>query len=332
MKKALICGVSGQDGSYLAQYLLERDYIVYGASRDAQISPFNNLKKLGIKDKVNLISLNTNDFINTLECINKIKPAEIYNLAGQSSVRLSFQQPHETYESISTGNLNLLEAVRFSNLPIKLYNAGSSECFGDSLIPSNESTIFHPRSPYAIAKAAAFWQIDNYREAYNIFACTGILFNHESPLRPDHFVTKKIIAAACRISKDKSLKLSLGNINIERDWGWAPEYVEAMWLMMQQDKPQDYIIATGKSHTLKEFITRTFNNLDLHWEEHVLIDEVLRRPTDLQTGRADPSKANRELNWKARYDLNMIIERMIEDELSQIDRSSLSVNKSFSIQ
>ncbi|HEY0667943.1 MAG TPA: GDP-mannose 4,6-dehydratase [Sphingobacteriaceae bacterium] len=331
MKKALICGVSGQDGSYLAQYLLERDYIIYGASRDAQASAFSNLKKLGIKDKINLISLNTNDFINTLECITKIKPDEIYNLAGQSSVRLSFHQPHETYESISTGNLNLLEAVRFSNLPIKIYNAGSSECFGDSLIPSNESTIFHPRSPYAIAKAAAFWQIDNYREAYNIFACTGILFNHESPLRPDHFVTKKIVAAACRIYNDKSKKLSLGNINIERDWGWAPEYVEAMWLMMQQDTPQDYIIATGKSHTLKEFINRTFNSLDLDWEEHVLIDEVLRRPTDLQIGRADPSKANRELNWKAKYDLNMIIERMIEDELSQIDHSLANVNKTLSI-
>lgn len=331
MKKALICGVSGQDGSYLAQYLLKRDYIIYGASRDAQTSAFNNLKKLGIKDKVNLISLNTNDFINTLECINKIKPDEIYNLAGQSSVRLSFVQPHETYESISTGNLNLLEAVRFSNLPIKIYNAGSSECFGDSLIPSNESTIFHPRSPYAIAKAAAFWQIDNYREAYNIFACTGILFNHESPLRPDHFVTKKIIAAACRIHKDKSIKLSLGNINVERDWGWAPEYVEAMWLMMQQDTPQDFIIATGKSHTLKEFINRTFSSLDLNWEEHVLIDEVLRRPTDLQIGRADPSKANRELNWKAKYDLNMIIDRMIEEELSLISHSSLNENNAFSI-
>ena len=331
MKKALICGVSGQDGSYLAKYLLERDYIVYGASRDAQTCTFSNLKKLGIKDKVNLISLNSNDFINTLECINKIKPTEIYNLAGQSSVRLSFHQPHETYESISTGNLNLLEAVRFSNLPIKLYNAGSSECFGDSLIPANESTIFHPRSPYAIGKAAAFWQVDNYREAYNIFACTGILFNHESSLRPDHFVTKKIIAAACRISRDKNIKLSLGNINIERDWGWAPEYVEAMWLMMQQDTPQDYIIATGQSHTLKEFITQTFNRLDLAWEEHVLIDEVLRRPTDLQIGRADPSKANRELSWKAKYELNMIIECMIEDELSLISHNSLNEIKTVSI-
>lgn len=312
----MICGVSGQDGSYLAKFLLEKGYYVHGASRDAQISSFINLSKLGIKEDVNLISINITDFGNTLECINKIKPDEVYNLSGQSSVRLSFEQPRETHESISTGNLNLLEAIKFNNFPIKLYNAGSSECFGDSTIPANEKTIFHPRSPYAIAKATAFWQIDNYREAYNLFACTGILFNHESPLRPSHFVTKKIISAACKIHKDKSLKLSLGNINIERDWGWAPEYVEAMWLMMQQDLPADYIIATGKSHTLKEFIDFTFKTLDLNWEEHVIIDEVLRRPSDLQIGRADPSKANRELNWKAKLGLSTIIENMIEYELN----------------
>lgn len=326
MKKALICGVSGQDGSYLAKYLLERGYHVYGASRDAQTSSFINLKKLGIKDEISLISINITDFGNTLECINKIKPDEIYNLAGQSSVRLSFEQPHETHESISTGNLNILEAIRFSNLPIKLYNAGSSECFGDSPVPATENTIFHPRSPYAIAKATAFWQIDNYREAYNLFACTGILFNHESPLRPDHFVTKKIISTACKIHRNKAQRLSLGNINIERDWGWAPDYVEAMWLMMQQEQPKDYIIATGKSHTLKEFIDTTFTALNMNWEEHVVIDEVLRRPTDLQIGRADPSKANSELNWKAKYKLHEIIENMIEHELSY---SSLSTPNSY---
>ncbi len=209
----------------------------------------------------------------------------------------------------------MLEAIRFSNLPIKLYNAGSSECFGDTNAPADENTIFHPRSPYAIAKATAFWQLDNYREAYNLYACTGILFNHESPLRPDHYVTKKIITAACRISQNKTRKLSLGNINIERDWGWAPDYVEAMWLMMQQSEPKDYIIATGKSHSLKEFITITFKTLNLDWEEHVEIDEVLRRPTDLQIGRANPAKANSELKWKARFGLNDIIENMIDDEL-----------------
>lgn len=318
MKKTLICGVSGQDGSYLAKFLLEKGYTVYGASRDALTSPFTNLKKLGIKDEINLTSMRITDFGNTLDCINKIKPDEIYNLAGQTSVRLSFEQPHETHESISTGNLNLLEAIRLSNLPIKLYNAGSSECFGDCIIPANEQSRFHPQSPYAIAKATAFWQIDNYREAYHLYACTGILFNHESPLRPEHFVTKKIISAACKIYKNKSYKLTLGNIDIERDWGWAPEYVEAMWLMMQQDTPKDYIIATGKSHSLKEFIDFTFRALDLNWEEHVVIDDVLRRPTDLQIGRADPSKANQELKWKAKFGLKSIIDHMIEYELSEI--------------
>lgn len=316
MKKALIFGVSGQDGAYLAKFLLERDYIVYGASRDAQSSSFNNLVKLGIKDRINLISLNITDFGNTLDCINKIKPDEVYNLSGQSSVSLSFEQPHETHESISTANLNLLEAIRFSKLDLKLYNAGSSECFGDSPVPATESSIFHPRSPYAIAKSTAFWQVANYREAYNIYACTGILFNHESPLRRDHFVTKKIITTAVKISRNKALKLSLGNINIERDWGWAPDYVEAMWLMMQRDSPEDYIIATGKTRSLREFILHTFSALDLNWEDHVEIDEVLIRPTDLQTGRANPEKANRELNWKATKDLEGIIESMIEDELS----------------
>lgn len=316
MKRALICGVSGQDGSYLAKFLLEKGYQVFGGSRDAQTSSFINLEKLGIKNEINLISLNITDFGNTLVGISKIKPDEIYNLAGQSSVRLSFEQPHETHESISTGNLNLLESIRFSNQSIKLYNAGSSECFGDTQHPANENTIFHPQSPYAIAKATAFWQIANYREAYNLFSCTGILFNHESPLRPVHFVTKKIISAACKIHKDKTIKLSLGNINIERDWGWAPDYVEAMWLMLQQNQPKDYIIASGKSHTLKEFIDFTFKALDLNWEDHVVIDEVLRRPTDLQIGRADPSRANKELNWKAKLGLSSIIENMIEHELS----------------
>ena len=318
LKKALIFGVSGQDGSYLAKFLLERDYIVYGASRDAQSSSFSNLTKLGIKDQVKLISLNITDFGNTLEWINRIKPDEVYNLSGQSSVSLSFEQPHETHESISTGNLNLLEAIRFSKLDLKLYNAGSSECFGDTPIPATESTIFHPRSPYAIAKSTAFWQVANYREAYDIYACTGILFNHESPLRRDHFVTKKIITTAVKISQNNALKLSLGNIDVERDWGWAPDYVEAMWLMMQRNAPEDYIIATGKSHTLKEFIGLTFKALNLNWEEHVEIDDFLRRPTDLQTGRADPGKAHRELQWKATKDLEGVIASMIDDELSTI--------------
>ena len=222
MKKALICGVSGQDGTYLAKLLLEKGYEVFGGSRDAQMSSFNNLIKIGIKDNVKLVSINIHDFRSVLQTIIKIKPDEIYNLAGQSSVGLSFDQPVETLESIAVGTLNLLEAIRFSQLPIRFYNAGSSECFGDTGdYAADENTPFRPRSPYAVAKATAYWEVANYREAYRLFACTGILFNHESPLRPERFVTQKIISTIRRISNGSNEKLNLGNIEIARDWGWA---------------------------------------------------------------------------------------------------------------
>jgi GDPmannose 4,6-dehydratase len=245
MKKALICGVSGQDGAYLAKLLLEKGYEVYGGSRDAQGSSFSNLIRLGIKDQVKLESVALDDSRSVLQALMKNMPDEIYNLAGESSVGLSFQQPVETLESISVGSLNLLEAIRFVDSPIKLYNAGSSECFGETAnLPADETTPFRPRSPYAVAKAAAFWETANYREAYNFFACSGILFNHESPLRSQRFVTQKIVAGACHIAAGKQDSLHLGNISIQRDWGWAPEYVKAMWLMLQQDKPDDFVIAT----------------------------------------------------------------------------------------
>ncbi len=221
MKKALICGVSGQDGALLAQLLHARDYQVYGASRDAQMNSFRNLARLGIRDKVNLISITLNDFRSVLQALVKIQPDEVYNLAGQSSVGLSFEQPVETMDSVSIGTLNLLEGIRFSGLPIKFYNAGSSECFGDTNGNSaDEATPFRPRSPYAVAKAAAFWEVANYREAYDLYACTGILFNHESPLRPERFVTQKIVKTACRIAAGSREKLHLGDIGIKRDWGW----------------------------------------------------------------------------------------------------------------
>jgi GDPmannose 4,6-dehydratase len=214
MKKALICGVSGQDGAYLAELLLKQGYTVCGTSRDAQISPFQNLVHLGIKDQVKLESMSLTDFRSVLQVLTKIQPDEVYNLAGQTSVGLSFGQPVETLESIATGTLNLLEAIRFLGATIKLYNAGSSECFGDTgnVAAAAENTPFHPRSPYAVAKAAAFWEVANYREAYGLFACSGILFNHESPLRPERFVTQKIIATACRIAQGSKEKLYLGNM------------------------------------------------------------------------------------------------------------------------
>ncbi len=316
MKKALICGVSGQDGAYLAQLLLEKGYEVYGGSRDAQSGLFKNLVTLGIKKDIQLVSINITDFRSTLQTIQKIKPDEIYNLSGQSSVGLSFEQPVETLESFIMGNLNLLEAIRFASLPIKLYNAGSSESFGDTLgQPADEQTAFRPRSPYAVAKATAFWQLANYREAYKLFACTGILFNHESPLRKENFVTKKIIATACRIKKGSGEKLYLGNTDIYRDWGWAPEYVKAMWLMMQYEKADDYIIATGKTHSLNDFIAITFSKLGLSIEEHVFTDPSLFRLTDLHGGTANAAKAEKVLGWKATVSLEEVIERMVEAEL-----------------
>ncbi len=318
-KRVLICGVSGQDGSYLADLLLHKGYEVYGGSRDAQMSSFSGLKSLGIIDNVNFVSITINDFRSTLQTIIKVKPDEIYNLAGQSSVGLSFEQPVETLESIAIGTLNLLESIRFSGSEIKLYNAGSSECFGDTgQMRANENTPFRPRSPYAVAKAAAFWELANYREAYNIFACTGILFNHESPLRPNRFVTKKIISTACRIYLGSKEKLTLGNLEIARDWGWAPEYVEAMWLMLQQKKPDDYIIATGKTKPLKDFVKITFDFLELNWEDHVVSDPNLYRPTDLKEGWADTSKAQEKFGWKARKELGEVIELMLEHELALI--------------
>lgn len=316
MKKALICGVSGQDGGYLSKLLLGKGYEVYGGSRDASSNSFDNLRKLGLKDKVNLVSINICDFRSTLQTIIKIKPDEIYNLSGQSSVGLSFDQPVETFESISIGTLNLLEAIRFSNLPARLYNSGSSECFGESgNLPADENTSFKPRSPYAIAKATSHWQVANYREAYHIYSCTGILFNHESPMRPNRFVTKKIVSTACRIYKGSDEKLQLGNINIQRDWGWAPDYVEAMWLMLQQEIPDDYVIATGITHSLKHYIQLVFTELNLDWEKQVVLDNSLLRPTDLVSGRANPSKAAAVLGWKAKYTLEDIVRSMVAYEL-----------------
>jgi GDPmannose 4,6-dehydratase len=313
-KSALICGVSGQDGAYLAKFLLEKGYNVFGGSRDAQVSSFSNLRKLNIKEHVNLVSVNIHDFRSVLQTIIKIKPDEIYNLAGQSSVGLSFEQPVETLESISIGTLNLLEAIRFSNLPIHFYNAGSSECFGDTgNEAAHEETPFRPRSPYAVAKAAAFWEVANYREAYDIYACTGILFNHESPLRQERFVTQKIIASVQRISKGSSEKLRLGNIEIARDWGWAPDYVEAMWLMLQQKTADDFVIATGRTHKLKDFIRMAFEEMGLNWESHVEIDPNLFRPTDLAIGKANPNKAFEKLGWKANKKLEAIVKEMLRE-------------------
>lgn len=299
-RTALICGVSGQDGSYLAQLLLKRGYIVYGTSRDVQGSSFLNHQKLGIKDNIQYLSMIPEDFRSVLVALRKSNPDEIYYLAGQSSVGLSFEQPAETIQSITLGTLNILEGCRMMDKAMKLYHAGSGECFGDTHgVPANEDTAFHPMSPYAVAKTSAYWLVNNYRDAYGLFACTGILFNHESSLRPERFVTQKIIRAVKRISEGSKEALKLGRLDIARDWGWAPEYVEAMWLMLQQNTPEDYVIATGKTITLEDFVRAAFDQAGLNWKEYVIQDPVLFRPADLAVGSADCGKAQKELGWHA---------------------------------
>lgn len=314
-RRALICGVSGQDGAYLAQLLLERGYEVFGTSRDAQVSRFAKLQRLGIRGDVRLESMAVTDFRSVLQAIRKTQPDEIYNLAGQSSVGLSFQQPVETLESIALGTLNLLEAIRFVERSIRFYNAGSSECFGETGgTPANETTPFRPRSPYAVAKAAAFWEVANYREAYGLYACSGILYNHESPLRPERFVTRKVVAAACRIAAGSDEVLNLGNVDIERDWGWAPEYVEAMWLMLQQPEPGDFVIATGEVNSLASFVELAFREVGLDWRDHVVLDPGILRPTDLARGVGDPSLAATKLGWSARHRMPDVVRLMVEGE------------------
>ena len=324
MPIALICGVSGQDGSYLARLLLQKGYIVYGGARDAQGSVFANLHSLGVYEQVRTLSINLQDFRSVIQALAKAQPDEVYNLSGQSSVGLSFEQPVETLESIATGTLNLLEAIRFTGRAVRFYNAGSGECFGNTGgVPAHENTPFRPCSPYGVAKAAAFWEVANYRDAYNLHACTGILFNHESPLRPARFVTRKIISAACRIAAGSSEKLRLGNLDIERDWGWAPEYVEAMWQMLQQSEPSDFVIATGQSNKLSDFIEKAFSCVGLEWRDHVEIDPALFRPADLMVGRADPGRAERVLGWRAGKLMPDVVRLMMEVEQGKVPVQNL---------
>ena len=317
-KKIIIFGVSGQDGSYLAKLLLSKGFKVYGTSRDAEVQKFSNLKILGIKERISVVSVAINDFGSVFQCIKNISPDVIYNLASQSSVALSFSQPHETMESIELGTLNILESIRLYGKEIKFYNACSSECFGDTgETKADEKTPFNPLSPYAVSKAAAFWTVKNYREAYGISACSGILFNHESPLRQDRFVTKKIINAAVDISKGKNKTLNLGNIDIIRDWGWAPDYVEAMWLMMENNISEDFVVATGISKSLKDFLSISFEYFNLNWKNYVSIDENLYRPTDISKNIGNPNKIKKELGWKAKYSFHEMIKEIIEYSMAQ---------------
>lgn len=314
-KRALILGISGQDGALLARLLLAKGYDVFGASRDAETQTFANLQRLGIRDRVKCISVSLLDFRSVLQAVARVCPSEIYNLAGQSSVGLSFDQPVETFDSISVATLNLLEAIRFHDSEIRLYNACSSECFGNTTEPADENTPMRPRSPYAVAKAAAYWHVANYREGYGIYCASGILFNHESPLRPARFVVQKTVQAAKRIASGSKEQLPLGDLSIIRDWGWAPEFVEGMWLILQQPAPTDFVLASGSSCRLDTIVSETFSQLGLDWRNHVTFDYTLARPTDLNQSLGNPSRASQILGWSTTRKITDIVRGMIRQEI-----------------
>jgi len=317
-KRALIFGISGQDGAYLARLLLDKGYAVWGTSRDAEMTSATNLVRLGVRDQINLISCVPSDYHSVTKAINQAQPDEIYNLSGQSSVGLSFEQPAETLNSIALGTLNILDAVRAANPEIHFYNASSSECFGDTNgVPANEKSAFNPCSPYAIAKAAAYWQVANYRAAYGLYACSGILFNHESPLRPARFVTQKIIQGAVNAARGQTEKLHLGDLTIRRDWGWAPEYVEAMWRMLQQDSPDDFVIATGHSYPLEDFVKFAYAHFDLDYRDHIVANKHLLRPTELMHSVGDASKAAMHLDWRPTKLMPDIVGEMADAEMAR---------------
>lgn len=314
MKTALVCGIGGQDGSYLSRLLIDRGYRVFGTSRDAQGGSFINLERLGIRNRVTILSMAPEDFRSVMMAVKTCQPDEVYFLAGQSSVSLSFEQPAETIQSFTLGTLNILETCRMMDKPIRQYHAGSGECFGDTAgEPATEKTPFRPRSPYAVGKSSAYWLVNNYREAYGLYACTGILFNHESRLRPRRFVTQKIIKSVKEISAGSNEFLELGRLDIIRDWGWAPDYVEAMWRMLQRDEPKDYVIATGESFSLQDFVSAAFENVGLDWRGHVRQSSRFYRPTDIGVSRADPSEARKELLWTAGHNMHGVILRMLND-------------------
>lgn len=329
MKKALITGITGQDGSYLAELLLGKGYEVYGLIRRSSSFNTGRIDHLYSdpheKDvRLHLLYTDLSDGSNINIILNDIRPDEIYNLGAQSHVRVSFDQPIYTADVNALGSLRLLESTREMGGKIRFYQASSSEMFGKvKEIPQNENTPFHPRSPYGCSKVFAFWQTVNYREAYNLFACNGILFNHESPRRGETFVTRKITRAATRIKLGLQKKLYLGNLDAKRDWGFAGDHVEAMWLMMQQDKPDDFVIATGEMHSVREFLDKVFGYLDLDWNEYVEIDPRYYRPSEVDILCGDSSKARKNLNWEPKVGLNELVRMMCDADMKIAENEKL---------
>ena len=321
MKKALITGITGQDGSYLAELLLHKDYEVHGVIRRS--STFNTKRLDHIYrdphngEKLHL-QLHYGDIAvgETLQhIIYNIRPDEIYHLAAQSHVRVSFDMPEYTGDVTGLGTIRILEAVRKSGVNARFYQASSSEMFGSAHPPQKETTAFEPRSPYAAAKVYAYWIARNYREAYDIYSCNGILFNHESPRRGETFVTRKITRAIASILANKQQYLYLGNLDAKRDWGYAPEYVEVMWLMLQQDKAQDFVVGTGEAHSVRDFLDEAFSYVNLDWQKYVKIDPRYFRPTEVDYLLADPSKAQNELNWSPKVKFHELVRIMVDADL-----------------
>ncbi|MEI0488303.1 GDP-mannose 4,6-dehydratase [Brachyspira pulli] len=327
MKKALITGITGQDGSYLAELLLEKGYEVYGIIRRSSSFNTERIDHLYRDPHINDVRMflhygDLSDSSNLSRLLEKIQPDEIYNLAAQSHVRVSFDMPEYTADVVGLGTIRILDAIKETQIKTKFYQASTSELYGKVVeTPQTEKTPFYPRSPYACAKLYSYWITVNYRESYNMYACNGILFNHESPRRGETFVTKKITHAIARILNKEQDKLYLGNLDSKRDWGYAKDYVEAMWLMLQQEKPDDYVIATGETHSVREFLDEAFGLVGLDWKKYVEIDPRYYRPAEVDLLLGDPTKAKEKLGWKPKTTFKELVKIMLEYDLKNVGLS-----------
>jgi GDPmannose 4,6-dehydratase len=329
MKKALITGITGQDGSYLAELLLEKGYEVHGMVRRSSSFNTGRIDHLYLQNRQLMehrLFLHYGDITDPTSVLNlleTVSPDEIYNLAAQSHVKVSFEVPHYTGNVDALGTLNFLEGIRQKKLKTRFYQASTSELYGKAQeIPQRETTPFYPRSPYGVAKLYGFWIVKNYREAYGLHASNGILFNHESPRRGESFVTRKITLAAARIRQGLQQTLTLGNLDAKRDWGYAPEYVEAMWRMLQRDEPEDFVIATGETHSVQEFIEEAFSIAGLDWRRHVVTDDSYRRPAEVDLLVGDASKAKAELAWEATTHFEALVKLMVEADMKLVEREA----------